>query len=110
MVAQAKGLPEQTVLLGHALRNAMLPIITVLGVQFGALLGGTLILESIFGLPGIGRGLVEAASARDFPVVQSLVTVLVVAMLLVNLLLDLAYARADPRVSYGLAKNQGNSS
>jgi peptide/nickel transport system permease protein len=88
----------------------MLPIITVLGVQFGALLGGTLILESIFGLPGIGRGLVEAASARDFPVVQSLVTVLVVAMLLVNLLLDLAYARADPRVSYGLAKNQGNSS
>ena len=110
MVAQAKGLPEQTVLLGHALRNAMLPIITVLGGQFGALLGGTLILETIFGLPGIGRGLVEAASARDFPVVQSLVTVLVVAMLLVNLLLDLAYARADPRVSYGLAKNQGNSS
>ena len=84
------------------MRNAMLPIISVLGVQFGALLGGTLIFESIFGLPGIGRGLVEAATARDFPVVQSLVTLLVMAMLLLNLLLDLAYARADPRVGYML--------
>ncbi len=110
VVAQAKGLPERTVLLGHALRNALLPIITVLGVQFGALLGGTLILESIFGLPGIGRGLVDAALARDFPVVQSLVTLLVVAMLLVNLLLDLAYARADPRVSYTLSRSQAGTS
>ena len=110
MVAQAKGLPERAVLLGHALRNALLPIITVLGVQFGALLGGTLILESIFGLPGVGRGLVEAATSRDFPVVQSLVTLLVVAMLLVNLLLDLAYARADPRISYAPSQRSGTSS
>jgi peptide/nickel transport system permease protein len=110
VVAQAKGLPERAVLLVHALRNALLPIITVLGVQFGALLGGTLILESIFGLPGIGRGLVDAALARDFPVVQSLVTLLVVAMLLVNLLLDLAYARADPRVSYTQSRRQAGTS
>ena len=110
VVAQAKGLPERAVLLTHALRNALLPIITVLGVQFGALLGGTLILESIFGLPGIGRGLVDAALARDFPVVQSLVTLLVVAMLLVNLLLDLAYARADPRVSYTPSRSQAGTS
>jgi peptide/nickel transport system permease protein len=110
VVAQAKGLPERSVLLGHALRNALLPIITVLGVQFGALLGGTLILESIFGLPGIGRGLVDAALTRDFPVVQSLVTLLVVAMLLVNLLLDLAYARADPRVSYTQSRSQAGTS
>ncbi len=110
VVAQAKGLPERAVLLSHALRNALLPIITVLGVQFGALLGGTLILESIFGLPGIGRGLVDSALARDFPVVQSLVTLLVVAMLLVNLLLDLAYARADPRVSYTPARSQAGTS
>ena len=110
LTAQAKGLPERAVMIGHALRNALLPIITVLGVQFGALLGGTLILESIFGLPGLGRGLVEAATARDFPVVQSLVTLLVVGMLLVNLLLDLAYARADPRVSYGLSRNPAGTS
>ena len=110
VVAQAKGLPERAVLLGHALRNALLPIITVLGVQFGALLGGTLILESIFGLPGIGRGLVDAALARDFPVVQSLVTLLVVVMLLVNLLLDLAYARADPRVSFTQSRSQAGTS
>ena len=109
VVAQAKGLPERAVLLSHALRNALLPIITVLGVQFGALLGGTLILESIFGLPGIGRGLIDAALARDFPVVQSLVTLLVVAMLLVNLLLDLAYARADPRVSYTPSRSQAGT-
>ena len=110
MVATAKGLPERAVLLGHALRNALLPVITVLGVQFGALLGGTLILESIFGLPGIGRGLVDAALARDFPVVQSLVTLLVVAMLLVNLLLDLAYALADPRVSFRATESTGGTS
>ena len=102
LAATAKGLSERAIFLGHVMRNAMLPIISVLGVQFGALLGGTLIFESIFGLPGIGRGLVEAATARDFPVVQSLVTLLVMAMLLLNLLLDLAYARADPRVGYML--------
>ena len=102
LAATGKGLSERTILLRHAMRNAMLPIISVLGVQFGALLGGTLILESIFGLPGIGRGLVEAATARDFPVVQSLVTLLVTTMLVLNLLLDLAYARVDPRVGHAL--------
>ena len=78
----------------------MLPVLTVLGVQFGALLGGALILESIFGLPGIGRGIVQAALVRDFPVVQSLTTLLVAAVLLVNLALDIVYARLDPRVSF----------
>ncbi len=98
--AVAKGLPERQVVLGHALRNALLPVLTALGVQFGTLLGGALILESIFGLPGLGRGLVEAALVRDFPVVQSLTTLLVLAVLLVNLALDLAYAWLDPRVSF----------
>ena len=96
LTAVAKGLPTRRIVLGHALRNAMLPVLTVLGVQFGALLGGALILESIFGLPGLGRGLVEAALVRDFPVVQSLTTLLVAAVLLVNLALDLAYARPRP--------------
>ena len=100
LTAVAKGLPTRRVLLGHALRNAMLPVLTVLGVQFGALLGGALILESIFGLPGVGRGIVQAALVRDFPVVQSLTTLLVAAVLLVNLALDVAYAWLDPRVSF----------
>ena len=100
MTAVAKGLPARRVLLGHALPNAVLPVLTTLGVQFATLLGGALILESIFGLPGLGRGLVEAALVRDFPVVQSIVTLLVAAVLLVNLALDVAYAWLDPRVSF----------
>lgn len=98
--AIAKGLPDRRVLLGHALPNALLPVLTTLGVQFATLLGGALILESIFGLPGLGRALVDAALVRDFPVVQSIVTLLVAAVLLVNLALDIAYAWLDPRVSF----------
>lgn len=98
--AVAKGLPERRVVLGHALPNALLPVLTTLGVQSSALLGGALILESIFGLPGVGRGLVEAALVRDFPVVQSIATLLVAAVLLVNLALDVAYAWLDPRISF----------
>ena len=100
LTAVAKGLPARQVVLRHGLRNAMLPVLTALGVQFGTLLGGALILESIFGLPGVGRGLVEAALARDFPVVQSLTTLLVVAVLLLNLAIDAAYGWLDPRVSF----------
>ena len=98
--AVAKGLPERHVVLGHALPNAVLPVLTTLGVQFSVLLGGALILESIFGLPGVGRGLVDAALVRDFPVVQSIATLLVAAVLLVNLAIDVAYAWLDPRVSF----------
>ena len=101
LTAVAKGLPARhVVVLRHGLRNAMLPVLTALGVQFGTLLGGALILESIFGLPGVGRGLIEAALARDFPVVQSLTTLLVVAVLLLNLAIDVAYGWLDPRVSF----------
>ncbi|MFH1483972.1 MAG: ABC transporter permease [Chloroflexota bacterium] len=100
VTARAKGLPERTVILRHVLRNALPPTITVIGFQLGALLGGTLILESIFGLPGLGRGLVTAALTRDYPVVQSLATLLVFAMLSINLVIDLGYMTADPRISY----------
>jgi len=100
LTARAKGLPEHLIILRHVLRNALPPTITVMGFQLGALLGGTLILESIFGLPGIGRGLVTAALARDYPVVQSLATLLVFAMLFINLIIDLVYTVADPRISY----------
>ena len=97
--ARSKGLPERTVVLRHALRNAMIPSVTMLGLQFGGLLSGALIVETIFGLPGIGRGLVQAALARDYPVVQSLATLLVLLSLVVNLIVDTLYTRIDPRIS-----------
>ena len=98
--ARSKGLPERLVLLRHALPNALIPAVTMLGLQFGALVGGALILETIFGLPGIGRGLVQAALARDYPVIQSLATLLVFLSLVVNLVVDTLYTFIDPRISY----------
>jgi len=98
--ARAKGLSESQITIKHALRTALAPIVTVLGLQFGVLLGGTLILEYIFGLPGLGRGLIQAALARDYPVVQSFVTLLVFAILSVNLIVDLIYRAVDPRTSF----------
>ena len=98
--ARSKGLPESAVVVRHALRNALIPAITMLGLQFGSLLSGALILETIFGLPGIGRGLVQAALARDYPVIQSLASLLVFLSLVVNLVVDTTYARIDPRISH----------
>ncbi len=98
--ARGKGLPESIVVLRHALRNALIPAVTMLGLQFGSLLSGALILETIFGLPGIGRGLVHAALARDYPVIQSVASLLVFLSLGVNLVVDTIYARIDPRISH----------
>ncbi len=99
--ARARGLSEPGVLVRHALPNAMVALVTVAGLQFGALVSGALVVETVFGLPGLGRGIVHAALARDYPVVQSAAIVLVVLVLCVNLLVDLAYAAVDPRVHYG---------
>ncbi len=98
--ARSKGLPEHTVVLQHALRNALIPAVTMIGLQFGSLLSGALILETIFGLPGIGRGLVQAALARDYPVIQSLASLLVLLSLAVNLVVDMLYTLIDPRISH----------
>lgn len=98
--ARSKGLPESTVVLRHALRNALIPAVTMLGLQFGSLLSGAIILETIFGLPGIGRGLVQAALARDYPVIQSLASLLVLLSLVVNLVVDTTYTLIDPRISH----------
>ena len=98
--AKSKGLPEHSIVLRHALRNALIPVVTMLGLQFGSLLSGTLILETIFGLPGIGRGIVQAALARDYPVIQSLATLLVLVSLVVNLAVDTIYTLIDPRISH----------
>ncbi len=98
--ARAKGTRELLVVLRHAFRNALLPVITVIGLQFGFLLSGAVVTESIFSLPGMGRLLVQAILARDFPIVQGAVLLAAVTFVLTNLLVDLLYAVADPRIRY----------
>jgi ABC-type dipeptide/oligopeptide/nickel transport system permease component len=96
--ARAKGLSEVAVLVRHALRNALIPIITILGLQFGTLLAGTIVTETIFSWPGIGRLTVQAISARDYPLLQGCILVIALSYVLVNLLTDVLYAIIDPRV------------
>ena len=97
-VARAKGLPGQGVLERHVLPNAAIPIITVAGIQIARLLGGAVITETIFGLPGIGRYVYEAISTRDYPVIQGVTLVVAVAFVLISLLVDMLYAVVDPRL------------
>jgi ABC-type dipeptide/oligopeptide/nickel transport system permease component len=99
--ARAKGLRANTVVYGHALKNALLPVITVVGVQFGALLGGAIVIEQVFAWPGVGRLIINAISQRDFPVVQGSVLMLAVIFALVNLLVDVSYSIVNPRIRYG---------
>jgi len=96
--ARAKGLREQAVIYGHALKNAMIPITTILGLQIGFLLGGAVITETIFALPGVGRLVVASIFERDFPLVQGVVLFLALMHLVVNLIVDLLYAYLDPRI------------
>lgn len=96
--ARAKGASEARVLMGHSLRNASMPVITVLGLELGSLLGGAILTEQIFNWPGIGRLTIDAISARDFPLVQGTVVLFAVTFIVVNLLVDLSYAIIDPRV------------
>lgn len=98
--ARAKGLSEYRVLFGHALRNAMLPIVTMIGLQLGFLMAGSVITESIFAWPGVGRLIIEAIYNKDFPLIQAGVTMLAIAFTMVNLIVDLLYAYIDPRVRY----------
>jgi peptide/nickel transport system permease protein len=98
--ARAKGLVPGKIMIRHALKNAFIPIVTVLGVQFGALLGGTVVIEVIFGLPGVGRLVIDAISARDYPMLQGTVLFIATLFALVNLLVDLTYAYLDPRIRY----------
>lgn len=96
--ARAKGLRERTVIFPHAIRNALIPIVTVVGLEFGTLLGGAVITETVFAFPGIGRLLVSAIVARDYNVVQACVVVIAAAFVIINLIVDLLYAYLDPRV------------
>jgi ABC-type dipeptide/oligopeptide/nickel transport system permease component len=100
VTARAKGLPERMVLARHALRNAMLPVLTVVGLQFGDLMTGTVIVETVFGRPGIGRMGVDAILQADYPLVQGFVLLVATVYVLVNLAVDLAYGWLDPRIHY----------
>ena len=99
--ARAKGLSDQASVIGHGVRNALLPVVTVVGLQVGALLGGAILIETIFALPGIGRLAVDSIFARDFPVVQGVVLFLALVRILSNLVADLLYGRLDPRIAHG---------
>ncbi len=98
--ARSKGLGEMSVILGHALKNAFIPVLTTLGLQFGNLLGGSVVTETIFSLPGLGRLAVEAIKGRDLPSIQASVLWVAVIFSLVNLVVDLGYAALDPRIRY----------
>lgn len=98
--ARAKGLKEQTVIIRHALRNILIPLVTVVGLQLGALFGGAVITESIFAWPGVGRLALQAISARDYPLVQASVLVISVIYVFLNLAVDLIYVYLDPRIRY----------
>ncbi|WP_306154310.1 ABC transporter permease [Roseovarius sp. MMSF_3281] len=98
MVARAKGLSERTVLYKHALRNCAIPLITFMGLQFGGLLGGIVVVERVFNWPGMGSLAFDAVAGRDYPVLQSVIMILSTMIVLVNLLVDIAYGLVDPRI------------
>jgi peptide/nickel transport system permease protein len=98
--ARAKGLPNLKVLMFHALRNAAVPIVTVIGISIAALLGGVVVTESVFNIPGLGRLTVDAVLARDYPTVQAVILLFSLAYVVINLLIDVAYTVLDPRIRY----------
>lgn len=101
VTARAKGLKERTILVSHILKNSMIPIVTIVGLQIGAVLSGTVVTEVVFNWPGIGRLMVDAIYTRDFPVVQTMVMIVAVIFVTVNLIVDLVYSLVDPRIRTG---------
>jgi peptide/nickel transport system permease protein len=99
-LARIKGLPERIVIWKHALRNALISPLTILGMLFAGIVGGAVITEQIFNWPGMGRLAIEAVFARDFPVVQGIVLIVAVMVLAINLLIDITYAYVDPQIRY----------
>ncbi|MFN8484971.1 MAG: ABC transporter permease [Anaerolineae bacterium] len=98
--ARAKGVSETGILTGHVLRNALLPVVTIFGLQFGALVGGAVVVETVFAIPGMGQLLVQSITGRDYPVVQAIVVISAALVIIVNLFVDLSYSFLDPRVTY----------
>ena len=100
-VARAKGLAERSVVIRHALRNALTPVITYIGLQYGVLLGGAVVTETIFSLPGVGRLVVTSISQRDYPMIQGAILMIAIVFVLINLVVDVVCAWLDPRISHG---------
>jgi peptide/nickel transport system permease protein len=98
--AWAKGLRERAVIMRHALKNAMMPVLTLSAIQFGVILGGAVVTETVFVLPGLGRSLVDAVTKRDYPMVQAIVLLIGTTFMLINLVVDILYAWVDPRIRY----------
>ncbi|MFH1137665.1 MAG: ABC transporter permease [Pseudomonadota bacterium] len=98
--ARAKGLSQWRTIIGHGLKNALIPVITVIGIDFGWLLGGTVVIETVFGIPGIGRLIIYAISNRDYPVIQGVILYTAVVYMAVNLLVDVITAHLNPRIKY----------
>jgi glutathione transport system permease protein len=98
--ARAKGLPERTVIFKHCLRNALIPVVTMMGLQFGFLLGGSIVVETVFNWPGLGRLLVDAITMRDYPVIQTLVLLFSLEFILINLVVDVLYGFINPTIRY----------
>jgi len=107
--AQAKGLRERTVVVRHAVRNALIPVLTILGLQIGSLLGGSVVVESVFGIPGIGLLILNAIGMRDYPIVQGTVIVTAVLFMATNIAVDVLYGFVDPRIRYGRGASGGTS-
>jgi len=99
--ARAKGLHEQAVIMRHGLKNALIPVVTVVGLQMGAMLAGTVLIEMVFAWPGIGRLLIQSIGYRDFPMVQACILLLATTFVLINLAVDVLYVYLDPRIKYG---------
>ena len=104
VTARAKGLNERTILFKHVLRNAMIPVVTLVGLRFGYLIGGLVIMEEVFGIPGLGRLVIYSISKRDFPLVIGVVFFIALSFMLINLLVDILYGVIDPRISYQTKK------
>ena len=100
LTARAKGLSEWIVIIRHVIKNALIPFVTVLGLQFGAFLGGSVVTESIFDWPGLGRLMLQSIHTRDYPVLQGTILVVVFGFVIVNLIIDLLYSFLDPKIRY----------
>ncbi len=98
--ARAKGLAESAVVVKHGLRNALIPVVTMMGLQFGFLLGGSIVVEVVFNWPGLGRLLVDAVDMRDYPVIQALVLLFSLEFILINLIVDVLYGLINPTIRY----------
>jgi peptide/nickel transport system permease protein len=100
LASRAKGLAEGAVVYKHALKNAIIPTLTVIGITFAILVGGAVVIETVFNIPGLGRLIISAVLRRDYPVIQGVVLVIAVTYTLINLIVDLVYLTLDPRIRY----------